>query len=223
MTKIFVIAGHGAGDPGATSNGYKEAEQVRKLASRIKAIGGESVIVGDTDRNWYADNGISSLKLSKDTQIVELHMDSGVSTARGGHVIIKSGFEPDKYDKALAKIIKEILPGRSEIIQKRSDLANPKRAAAKGYPYRLIECGFITNKQDVEIFNKHIDDIARGILKSFGIVTKTDNKSQYYTVKKGDTLSSIAAKYGTTYKKIAELNGISNPNLISVGQKLRVK
>lgn len=45
----------------------------------------------------------------------------------------------------------------------------------------------------------------------------------YYTVKAGDTLSAIAAKYGTTYQAIAKLNGIANPNVINVGQKLRVK
>lgn len=45
----------------------------------------------------------------------------------------------------------------------------------------------------------------------------------YYTVRSGDTLSGIAAKYGTTYQQIAALNGISNPNLIYAGQKLRVK
>ena len=45
----------------------------------------------------------------------------------------------------------------------------------------------------------------------------------YYVVKSGDTLSTIAKKYGTTYQKIAQMNGIKNPNVISVGQKLRVK
>lgn len=43
-----------------------------------------------------------------------------------------------------------------------------------------------------------------------------------YTVVKGDTLSGIAAKYGTTYQKLAEYNGISNPNVISVGQKIKI-
>lgn len=45
----------------------------------------------------------------------------------------------------------------------------------------------------------------------------------YYTVQSGDTLSGIAAKYGTTYQKIAQMNGIANPNKIYAGQKLRVK
>lgn len=45
----------------------------------------------------------------------------------------------------------------------------------------------------------------------------------YYVVKKGDTLGEIAEKYGTTYKAIAKLNGIANPNKIYIGQKLKVK
>ncbi len=43
-----------------------------------------------------------------------------------------------------------------------------------------------------------------------------------YTVKKGDTLSAIARKYGTTYQKLASYNGIKNPNLIYVNQKIRI-
>ena len=43
-----------------------------------------------------------------------------------------------------------------------------------------------------------------------------------YTVKKGDTLSAIAKKYGTTYQAIAKANGISNPNLIYAGQTLKI-
>jgi LysM repeat protein len=44
-----------------------------------------------------------------------------------------------------------------------------------------------------------------------------------YTVKKGDTLSGIAARYGTTYQKIAADNNIANPNLIYPGQVLVIK
>ncbi len=44
----------------------------------------------------------------------------------------------------------------------------------------------------------------------------------YYTVQSGDTLSGIALKFSTTSSKLAQLNSISNPNLIYVGQKLLV-
>ena len=41
-----------------------------------------------------------------------------------------------------------------------------------------------------------------------------------YTVKAGDNLSRIAKAHGTTVKELCELNGIKDPNKISVGQKL---
>lgn len=53
-------------------------------------------------------------------------------------------------------------------------------------------------------------------------VISSDN-SKTYVVKSGDTLSGIAAKYGTTYQKIAADNGISNPDLIYPGQVLVIK
>lgn len=43
-----------------------------------------------------------------------------------------------------------------------------------------------------------------------------------YSVKSGDTLSEIAQRYGTTVNEIVSLNGISNPDIIYVGQYLLV-
>lgn len=43
-----------------------------------------------------------------------------------------------------------------------------------------------------------------------------------YRVKSGDSLSAIAARYGTTYIKLASINGIKNPNRITVGQVLKL-
>lgn len=43
-----------------------------------------------------------------------------------------------------------------------------------------------------------------------------------HTVKAGETLSTIAKKYGTTTAIIAQANGITNPSLIRTGQKLRI-
>lgn len=50
--------------------------------------------------------------------------------------------------------------------------------------------------------------------------TNTTTNSNTYTVKSGDTLSGIAGKFNTTYTQLAQLNHISNPNVIHVGQVL---
>lgn len=48
----------------------------------------------------------------------------------------------------------------------------------------------------------------------------TPTNETTYIVVKGDTLSGIAKRYGTTYQKLAEYNGIKNPNIIHIGQKI---
>jgi len=47
--------------------------------------------------------------------------------------------------------------------------------------------------------------------------------ADFYIVVKGDTLSAIARKFNTTVSALVELNGITNPNLIRVGQKILFK
>ena len=48
-------------------------------------------------------------------------------------------------------------------------------------------------------------------------------KPEYYTIKKGDTLSGIAKKFNTSVGSIQKLNNIKNANVIYAGQKIRIK
>lgn len=171
MSKVFIICGHGAGDSGAVGGGYTEANLVRQLAARMKALGGSDVEVGDTSVNWYASNYIGRGRCPKGVPVIELHMDSASASAKGGHVIIKAGLAADQYDSALASFIKSFFPGRSQSIVGRSDLANPNRAQSMGVNYRLVECGFISNDGDRTKFINQMDDLARGLLSAFGVKT----------------------------------------------------
>ena len=60
--------------------------------------------------------------------------------------------------------------------------------------------------------------------KKFLISEKTIDTKEYeeYVVKKGDTLSGIALKFDSTVSKIVEINNIKNPNLIIVGDILKI-
>jgi peptidoglycan-N-acetylglucosamine deacetylase len=44
-----------------------------------------------------------------------------------------------------------------------------------------------------------------------------------YTVQAGDSLYTIAQKYGVPFESILTDNNISNPNLISTGQKIKIR
>lgn len=50
----------------------------------------------------------------------------------------------------------------------------------------------------------------------------TEAPVEYYTVGYGQSLAQIAERYGMTIGQLAQLNGITNPNLIYAGQKLIV-
>lgn len=75
-----------------------------------------------------------------------------------------------------------------------------KRLTAAGYDYNAVQ-NIVNNK----------------------MAAKKKPVSVYYVVKRGDTLSAIASKYGTTYQRLAQINGIADPNKIYAGQKIRVK
>lgn len=64
------------------------------------------------------------------------------------------------------------------------------------------------------------DDVSDVI--SFDEPVVTIEPSQTYIVQKGDTLSAIASMYGTSWKKLAEFNGLANPNKLYVGQEIQI-
>lgn len=222
MPKLFVIAGHGAGDPGAVGGGHNEAERVRALATKMKELAPNDVTLGDFNRNYYADGGVSTLVLPKDMCVIELHMDSGAASARGGHVIIKDGMAPDQYDKQLASNISAMFPGRSQTIVGRNNLANINRAANRGLNYRLLEVCFISNTNDLNKFNQELESVARTILDAFGIGDDDMTPEQCRQVvfdtlltdprngskaKAGDFIRFAAANADTALTKVKDMEG----------------
>lgn len=168
--KLYVICGHGHGDSGAVGGGKTEAALVRKLAAKMAKYN-PNVVVLDTSKNWYEKKLVNSSLKKKvgGNPVIELHMDSAGSSARGGHVIVCTGLSADKYDKALAKYISKEFPGRASSIVKRDNLANPKLAKAQGINYRLLECCFVSNKADRDKFVANMGAIAEGIVGCFGL------------------------------------------------------
>lgn len=118
-----------------------------------------------------------------------------------------------------------------------------RRLTAAGYNYNEVQA--IVNKKLAKPAKKSNEEIAKEVIagkwgngddrkrrltaagynydaiqdiidKSYANVTKT------YTVKAGDTLGEIAARYNTTVDALARKNNITNPNLIYVGQVIKL-
>ena len=89
----------------------------------------------------------------------------------------------------------------------------------KGQNYKVAEIS--GTKLLLSGINSWINRSNAEILSVTG-TTASQASGATYTVQSGDTLSGIAAQYDTTAAALASLNGISNPNVIYVGQTLKV-
>lgn len=52
--------------------------------------------------------------------------------------------------------------------------------------------------------------------------TQKEDTKEIYVVKRGDTLYGLAKKFGTTVNELVRINNISKPNLIYIGQQLKI-
>lgn len=96
--------------------------------------------------------------------------------------------------KDLTTVVDEVIAGKWGVGQQRKE-----RLERAGYNYSEVQASVnakLSNKKPVAVTVK---------------------------VKKGDTLSGLAKKYGTTVVKLQNLNGIKNPNKIYAGQVIRIK
>lgn len=103
--------------------------------------------------------------------------------------------QPKPVAKTVDQLAEEVIAGQWGNGEDRK-----KRLTAAGYDYNAVQ--HMVNQK---------------------MAAKNKPASVYYTVKRGDTLSAIASKYGTTYTYLARINGIADPNRIYPGQKIRVK
>lgn len=109
-------------------------------------------------------------------------------------------------------------------------------AEVKEMQEKLIQHGFSLPRYGADgDFGAETDSVLRAFQRANGLevdgicgkqtwaaLDKAPTQQIVYTVKRGDTLTKIAQKYGTTVQKLAELNGIDKPNLIRVGQRLKI-
>ena len=158
---------------------------------------------------------------------------------------VSDGYGPEELTSMAIEFLEEVsaLTGKNVVVYTYTNFANTSITSALGaYPVWIAEYGVnapsnnaiwsswigfqysesgsvngISGQVDLDGF---MNDIFIGPANT---PSDTDDSGYvYYTVQTGDTLSEIAQRYGTTVSAIASLNGISNPNLIYVGQVLRI-
>ena len=189
-------------------------EDIRELVSMIKV--GISVAIEGSSKDHEAD-GIIDMQSSRPTAVIT-------------------------DDPVLPAEEKETAPSADETAQK-SQVAEPEG----DYDWYTIQDGdllgrvaqrFGTTLSEIKRLNPDINVDRISINQRIRIPRKgtvmeqksteekpvTENEGEvWYTIQDGDLVGRIAQRYGTTSKRIAELNPDINIDRISIGQRIRVK
>lgn len=178
--KILLIAGHGAGDPGACSSYGVEANETRRVVNMLKSqFGGYDlqVDVYPIERNAYADigNGCLQVKFANYDYVLEVHFNSAANIEATG---VEVWVTPIENGITVEQIIvnKVAALGYANRGVKREDFRVIRTAKNKGVSAALIETCFISNQGDMNRYNNNFSKvcnaIVEGVAEGFGLEKK---------------------------------------------------
>ena len=236
--KVVIDAGHAGADPGAVSGNLKEKdlnlEAAQYMHKRLQELGIPSTIVRNTDETLERKERINRIMNaygnSPDVIMISNHINAG--GGEGAEIVYALRNDPTLAEMALDNI------GAAGQIERKVYQRRLPENPNKDYYFiirdtgnlesLLVEYGFIDNANDASKLQNNLTDYVEGVVKAIAdyanipyIPPTTDIVEVYYTVKRGDTLYSIASQFSTTVQKLKSLNNLTSNNL-QIGQVLLV-
>lgn len=233
---IVIDPGHGGTDPGAVSNGLKEKDFTLRISKymydRLKELGVPVRLTRDSDVTLTPKERVNKVQSffgdSKDVVVVSNHLNAGGGD--GAEVIYAL-----RNNSTLSKKILNELEKEGQNVRKYYQQRLPSNPIKDYYFMQrntpnnetiTVEYGFIDSpKDDIEQIEKnyknYVEAVIRALAEYKGFKYTPPLGSDYYIVKKGDSLWSIANKYGITVKELKEINKLTS-NTLKVGQTLKL-
>ena len=234
--KVVIDAGHGGSDSGAIGNGIIEKNLTLDISKymydRLKELGVPVKLTRDSDVDLPASERpqrvLDQYGNGKDVIVISNHINAG--GAEGAEVIYAL-----RNKDTLAKKILDELEKQGQLIRKYYQRRLPSDYN-KDYYYMLrntpntealiVEYGFLDNASDANKlknnYKKYAEAVVKAVTEYAGYKYVPLVGSDYYVVKKGDTLWSIARAYGLTVERLKSLNNLTGNNL-TIGDSLIVK
>lgn len=179
--KVLVIAGHGAGDPGAVALNFKEADLTRDLANVVvdKLSNYAIVYKYDTYKNLYKElKAGKSFNFTEYDYVTELHFNTAVNDKNGDgnttgtEILVHASEKGVSVEEAILKNFKAI-GFKNRGVKRRSDLLVMNTCKKQGVSYALIETCFMDDADDMKLYTYRkaavADAIVNGIVDGFGL------------------------------------------------------
>lgn len=235
--KVVIDSGHGGVDGGSSGNGILEKEYTLKISNYIKKrldeLGIENAMTRTSDelldQSTRPKKAQSFFGKGNDVIVLSNHLNAGGGD--GAEVIYAL-----RNTDALSKLIAKELEASGQNVRKYYQRRLPSNPS-KDYYYLLrdtpnnetliVEYGFLDSTgDDVNLIKNNWEDLAEAVVKALanyiGVPYSLNEESDYYVVKKGDSLWSIAKKYNMTVDELKSINNLKS-NLLSIGQRLKIK
>ncbi len=233
---VIIDPGHGGADSGAVGKNSLEKDYTllisKYMYDRFKELGIPVYITRDGDvtlnPNDRVNKILSFLGNDPNAIVISNHLNAG--GGEGAEVIYALRNSPNLSNMILNNLGNVGLKKR-KIYQRRLPSNNSKdyyfihRNTGKTEPV-IVEYGFIDNVNDNDFFKNNYKELAEAVIKAVleykGIpYVPSKVNIDTYTVVAGDTLYSIANRYGITVKELKTLNNLSS-DILSIGMILNV-
>ena len=230
--KIIIDPGHGGTDNGASGNDIIEKNMTLAISkimyNELKRLGIPVYITRETDETLSPTQRINRIKnaFGSDDNVIVISNHINAGGAEGAEVI----YALRNNETLSSKVLNELAKNGQTIrkyYQKRGT-TNPNKdyyfmlRDTDPYESIIVEYGFLDNVEDAARLKKNYERYAYATLEALlDYIGYSKDDLDYYTVKSGDTLYSIAKKYGISVDKLKDLNNLKS-NMISVNQKLLV-
>jgi len=227
---ILLDAGHGGNDNGALGPvgafGPKEKDINLDLTLRTKKaleeMGAKVITVRENDTYYTLNERVELIRETKPDLSISIHGNAmGVTSDYS----LSSGFLTFYSYNNLqdaAGVINASVSETMEYPKRTIRKANLSLTRLTACPAVLLETAFLTYPEDYEYLlmssnrEQLADAIAKGA-KDYLESVAVYETAQKHTVKRGETLSTIAKKYGITVDAIVKANKIANKNVIRTG------
>lgn len=226
--KILLISGHGAGDPGATSQFGKEADETIYMVEEIKKTLSKyaEVDLYPTNRNAYSDikKGKLAVNFANYGYVFEVHFNTCVNDTKGNGVTTGTEIFVTTAEKTVGvenRVLKAIAAfGLKNRGVKRTNFTVIARAKAAGVSSALLETCFIDDKDDMQIYSSKkaqiAEAIAIAIAEQFGLKKKSTAQAAAKEIKAG---SVVTIQDGTVYGGLSATRGKEVPAAQRGGKK----